>query len=393
MWHGIYDRKDHGFFRYSVSRDWKVPHYEKMLVGNASLATACLEAYLVTGKRIYREAAYGVLTYLLNTLFSSEQGLFFASQDADEPYYQMSWKDRDTAPLPPIDHTFYAGWNALAAHTLIYASGALGNARYRKMGRAILEKLWRESWAPAAGLAHVAGEAGNAPPALADQVSFLRAWLASYQATGDPESLARAVEVAAATQRLFGAPGGGCYDTVSPRSFEAAFLPREQPVLDNGHWAEALLALELLTGDGEYGRQAAAALAAFEALVPGRSYLGSHASRRMEEDEEALFLPAGSAWGRARDMQTSGPVRLVLVGDSSAGQYRRLHRAAQRIYAPHRVILPLDIHRDPDMIRGLGFPTRGDAALYACMGDRCLAPITTPREVQVMARSRPWAAL
>jgi len=392
MWHGIYDRKDQGFFRYSVSRDWKVPHYEKMLVSNASLATACLEAYQVTGKKIYRAAAEGVLNYLLNTLFSPEQGLFFASQDADEPYYQMSWKDREASPLPPIDHTFYAGWNALAAHTLIYASGALGNARYRNVGRAILEKLWRESWAPAGGLAHVAGEAGNAPSALADQVSFLRAWLACFQATGDPVSLARAVEVATVTQRHFEAPGGGCYDTVAPRSFEAAFLPREQPVLDNGHWAEALLALELLTGDGEYGRQAAAALAAFQAVVPGRSYLGSHASRRMEEDEEALFLPAGSAWGRARDMQTSGPVRLVLVGDSSTGQYRRLHRATQRIYAPHRVIVPLDIRRDMDMIRDLGFPPRGETALYACMGDRCLAPVTTTREVRVMARSRPWAA-
>ena len=43
MWHGIYDRKDQGFFRYSVSRDWKVPHYEKMLVSNASLAIVYLE--------------------------------------------------------------------------------------------------------------------------------------------------------------------------------------------------------------------------------------------------------------------------------------------------------------------------------------------------------------
>ncbi|MDE2779668.1 MAG: DUF255 domain-containing protein [Chloroflexota bacterium] len=393
MWHGIYDRKDQGFFRYSVSRDWKTPHYEKMLVGNASLAIAFLEAYQVTGKRFCREATDGVLNYLLNTLHSSEQGLCFASQDADEPYYRMSWKDREASHLPPIDHTFYAGWNALTAHTLFYASGALGIARYRDMGHAILDKLWRESWTPAGGLAHVAGQAGNAPPALADQVSFLRAWLASYQATGDPVRLARAVEVAAATQRLFGSSEGGCYDTVAPRSFEAAFLPREQPVLDNGHWAEALLALELLTGDSEYGRLAAAALAVFEAVIPGRSYLGSHASRRMEEDEEALFLPAGSAWGRARDMQTSGPVRLVLVGDPSTGQYRRLHRAAQRIYAPHRVVLPLDINRDIDMIRDLGFPPRGEAALYACMGDRCLAPITTPREVRVMARSRPWATL
>ena len=43
MWHGIYDRKDQGFFRYSVSRDWKIPHYEKMLVTNASLLLAYLE--------------------------------------------------------------------------------------------------------------------------------------------------------------------------------------------------------------------------------------------------------------------------------------------------------------------------------------------------------------
>ena len=393
MWHGIYDRKDHGFFRYAVSRDWKVPHYEKMLVSNASLAVICLEACQVTRKSIYREAANGILHYLLNTLYSPDQGLFFASQDADEPYYQKSWKDREASPPPPIDRTFYAGWNALTAHTLIFASGALGNNQYHQLGHTVLQKLWRESWTPSGGLARVAASRGENLPVLADQVSFLRAWLASYQATGDPESLARAVEVATATQRLFGAPEGGCYDTVAPRSFEAAFLPREQPVLDNSHWAEALQTLELLTGDSKYGRQAAAALVAFEALVPGRSYLGSHASRRMEEDEEALFLPAGSAWGRARDMQTGRPVRLVLMGDSSAGQYRRLHRAAQRIYTPHRVILPLDIHRDPDMIRGLGFPPRGDAALYACMGDRCLAPLTTPREVQVMARSRPWAAL
>ncbi len=29
MWDGIYDRKDQGFFRYAVSRDWKVPALRK----------------------------------------------------------------------------------------------------------------------------------------------------------------------------------------------------------------------------------------------------------------------------------------------------------------------------------------------------------------------------
>jgi uncharacterized protein YyaL (SSP411 family) len=110
----------------------------------------------------------------------------------------------------------------------------------------------------------------------------------------------------------------------------------------------------------------------------------------MEEDEEALFLPAGSAWGRARDMQTHGPVSLVLVGDSSDPAYRRLHRAALRVYAPHRLVQPLESGRDAGQIRELGFPTDREASLYACMGDRCLAPITTPQGVREMARSRPW---
>ena len=391
MWHGIYDRKDQGFFRYSVSRDWKVPHYEKMLVSNASLLVSYLEAFQLTRKVVYRAAATGILDYLLTTLFSSRQGLFFASQDADEPFYQSSWKARDETAPPPVDRTFYAGWNALTADALIQASNVLGSPAYRRRGADILEKLWRGSWTSAGGLHRRAGELSDATPILTDQVYFLRAWLTLHQSTGQPGCLSRAVKVADSIQRLFGAPGGGCYDTTPPQSFEAALLPREQPALDNGCWAEALLALSHLTGDAGYSGQAAAALKVFESVVPGKSYLGPHASRRMEEDEEALFLPAGAAWGRAQDMLTQGPVTLVLVGDSAGAGYRRLYRAALRVYAPHRVIQPLDVKRDASQIRQLGFPLREEAALYACMGDRCLAPITTPQGVRKMARSRPWA--
>ena len=98
MWHGIYDPKDQGFFRYSVSRDWKVPHYEKMLVTNANLAMAYLEAFQITRKAIYRNAVDGILDYLLVTLFNADQGLFYASQDADEPFYQGSWRKPGQKP-------------------------------------------------------------------------------------------------------------------------------------------------------------------------------------------------------------------------------------------------------------------------------------------------------
>ena len=390
MWHGIYDRKDQGFFRYSVSRDWKVPHYEKMLVSNASMAMAYAGALQITGKGVYRAAIEGILQYLQDTLYSPEDGLFYASQDADEPFYQMSWKDRDANDPPPIDRTFYPGWNALAALALIQTGNVLGNSTLLRLATSVLEKLWWECWTSSGGLRRRVGESGDGAPVLIDQVYFLRAWLSQYQSTGLPDSLARAEEVAGTAERLFGAPGGGCYDTTAPQSFEASILRREQPVLENGCWAEALMALSYLTGDSEYADRAKATLNAFETVVPGKSYLGSHSSRRMEEDEEALFLPAGAAWGRAKDMETQGLVSLVVVGDSSSVAFRRLHRAALRSPAPHRLVQPLDWDRDAERIQELGFPLRPEAALYACMGERCLAPITTPRELRDIARSRPW---
>ena len=390
MWHGIYDRKDQGFFRYAVSRDWKVPHYEKMLVTNANLAMAYLEVFQITRKAIYRTAVDGILEYLLTTLFDSDDRLFYASQDADEPLYQSSWKDRDASNPPPVDHTLYAGWNALAALALIQAGDVLNRASHGRLGADILDTLWRGSWSADAGLSRRAGESDGTASTLIDQVYFLRAWLARYQSTGRPEYLSRTVEVADTTQRIFGASGGGCYDTPPPQSFEAGFLRREQSVLDNSCWAESLLVLSHLSGDEEYAERAAATLGIFEPVVPGRSYLGDHASRRMEEDEEALFLPAGSAWGRAKSLLTHGPVSMALVGDATDPSYRPLHQAALRIHAPHKVVLPLDIERYAERIRELGFPARREPALYACMGESCLAPITTAQGVREMARSRPW---
>ena len=390
MWHGIYDRKDQGFFRYSVSRDWKVPHYEKMLVSNASLAIAYSEAYQITRKTGYKAAVEGILRYLSATLLSPDDGLFYASQDADEPFYQMSWKDRDVNTPPPVDRTFYAGWNALIADALIRVADACGGSGRRDLGCEILEQLWERCWTSAGGLQRLVGAGGDTAAIFADQVNFLRAWLTAYQSSGRQVFLQRAVEVATTAEQLFGAADGGCYDTTPPRSFEAALLPLERSVIDNGRWAEALTWLSHLTDDREYSERADVALSIFETVVPGKSYLGARASRRMEEDEEALFLPAGAAWGRAKDLLNQGPVSLALVGDSSSLGYRRLHQSALRVYAPHKVVRPLDTERDARQIRQLGFPLRAEAALYVCMGERCLAPVTTPAEVRELARSRPW---
>ena len=51
---GMYDLVGGGFHRYSVDREWLVPHFEKMLYDNALLAAAYLHGWVVTGDERYR---------------------------------------------------------------------------------------------------------------------------------------------------------------------------------------------------------------------------------------------------------------------------------------------------------------------------------------------------
>ena len=161
-------------------------------------------------------------------------------------------------------------------------------------------------------------------------------------------------------------------------------------MLENSLLAEALAVLACLTGDAAYQERAALALSAFETIVPDSSFLGDRPSRRVEEDEEALFLPAGSAWARARQMLAEGPVHLVVVGASGNPTAQSLMAAGLRAYLPHRVLQRLDPETDRERIESLGFPLEAEPALYACMNGMCLAPIRSVREVERLLGERPW---
>ena len=54
---GIWDKVEGGFFRYSTTKDWEIPHYEKMLEGEAGLLGNYLYAYRVTGDESYARPA------------------------------------------------------------------------------------------------------------------------------------------------------------------------------------------------------------------------------------------------------------------------------------------------------------------------------------------------
>ena len=379
---GLFDHKDGGFFRYSVSRDWKVPHYEKMLVTNARSASSFLTAFQVTGRPAYKKAALGALDYLTTTLRDPATGLFWASQDAGEEYYRLPWKNRNSAVKPSIDTTLYTGWNALAAGALVHAFGVLGTPAYLKQATHVLETLWAEFRGESLGLTHMVGEPPGQTRFLIDHVLALSAYLDLYQATGDRAQLQRAEAMFEAIQHLFSDADGGFYDV----SRTEAQMPGLKPVLENSLLAKALVELAAITEEERYFETARATLDAFTGVVPGRSYLGPPGARKMEEDEERLFLPAASAWAMALDLMDSGPVHLVVVGDSSNRTTRSLVKAALRAKTPGWVVQVLDPNTEADTVANLGFPADGAPAAYLCVGRQCLAPFRSPGELRKWTR-------
>jgi len=79
---GIFDHVGLGYHRYSTDREWKVPHFEKMLYDQAMMALACLETFQATRNTFYAEAAREIFSYVMLEM-TSPDGAFFSAQDAD----------------------------------------------------------------------------------------------------------------------------------------------------------------------------------------------------------------------------------------------------------------------------------------------------------------------
>ena len=79
---GIHDQVGGGFHRYSVDDKWLVPHFEKMLYDNASLAYLYLNAFRITKNEKYKKTTEKTLDYISKEMISKEGGVY-AAQDAD----------------------------------------------------------------------------------------------------------------------------------------------------------------------------------------------------------------------------------------------------------------------------------------------------------------------
>jgi uncharacterized protein YyaL (SSP411 family) len=321
---GTYDHVEGGFFRYSTTQDWSVPHFEKMLEDHAGLvnavALAGLDSVLDSATR-----------YLDTVLRDDKTGLYAGSQDADEHYYSLGGGERAPQNAPYVDRRVYTSWNAALAIAYLDAAARRGRPDLHEHAAKLVEQLFHDRYQTGRGLLHTEDAGGQ----LGDQVWGLWAAVRAHQSGLGEQWLPRAVDIAAHLEEHY-ADGdlGGYFDHAGGDQL-GRLGDLIKPLGDNSVAATALVELDVLTGEAD------------------QRYLSR--ARRTLESVAGLPRQYGlmaAAFARALD-RVRQPVK-VSTGNAD------LVRAALLAH-PYAVI-------DPN----------GDKRAVVCVGTICLAPVSTP---------------
>jgi uncharacterized protein len=389
---GMYDLVGGGFHRYSVDREWLVPHFEKMLYDNALLVPAYLHAWIVTGNARYRDVVEQTCDYLLRELRLPD-GAFASAQDADTDGVEgltYSWTEdddvprellqpfedgrfvlrgkldgptrrrllaeRDQRPQPLRDDKVVASWNGLAAAALAEAGWRLERDDLVEAARVCGEFLLGPLSTTEGRLFRTwrAGEARNAG-VLEDYADVAHGLYELHVATGELRWLEQSRRLALLAVELFGdEERGGFFMTAADGerlvSRKKEFDDNPTPS-GNSMLAYVLLRLARLWGDDELERRA---VGVFRFVAP-------------------LLTRAPSAFGHALcalDLHFSPPREVAVMGAPDSPVARRELAG----FEPNAVVAfgPSD---EVPLLRGKDY-VDGRPAVYVCENFACRAPVT-----------------
>jgi uncharacterized protein len=262
---GIYDQLGGGFARYSVDREWLVPHFEKMLYDNAQLARVYTHAWQAYGHDLYRRIALETLEYLVREMRDPTGG-FHSSEDADSEgvegkfyvwahdevasiapeaagYYGVTpegnWEgtniltsragadppaeararlleERSKRIRPGRDDKVLTSWNGLAIAALAEAGAAFGRPDLLDAARGAAAFLLDRMRDDDGRLLHAYRDGRSKISGLLEDHAYLAdGLLALWEATFEPRWLEGAETLAREAVRLFADPAGGGFHTTA----------------------------------------------------------------------------------------------------------------------------------------------------------------------------------
>jgi uncharacterized protein YyaL (SSP411 family) len=426
---GIHDHLGGGFHRYSVDRQWMIPHFEKMSYDNSELLRAYSDAAALLDDDELRAAARGIVRWVREEL-AIEGGGYGTSQDADigpeDDGSYFTWtRDEMAAVLSPpelevattrfglgttgvmphdparnvlfvgleagrredvtfdsavsklraaraartkpfVDRTAYTSWNAMMASAMLRASGVLDDAWARDHAFATLHRLANGLPArPPARLPHAAGVDGL----LEDQVFTASAGIDAFETTGDAMWLGWSVAIMDATWEAHHDAGGALRDVARDRGgsglLDVSQVPIEDAPVPSPNGVAAEVCARLFAHTAE-PRWAERHRSLVETFAGIGPSLGLH----------------GAAWCLGADWLLNPPAHLVVTGEDGDLVADGMHRAALAAAVPRRVVRRLRLADDPGNLPAelRAMVTREDTRGYLCIGTRCLLPARTVEE-------------
>jgi uncharacterized protein YyaL (SSP411 family) len=323
---GMYDHVEGGFFRYSTTQDWSVPHFEKMLEDHAGLVAGLAQAGMT-------EVLDSTTAYLDGTLRDPSTGLYAGSQDADEHYYALDAEGRRGLEAPFVDRRVYSAWNAALAVAYLDAARRCERPVLLEHARAALEALFAAHHRAGEGMAHTEGVGGQ----LGDQVWGMLAAVRAYSSglgarwLEVARDLAEHVENRYADREL-----GGYFDHAGGEAGSRLGRLEDpiKPLVENSLAAMALVELDTLVGNPAqpYLERARRTLQSVAGLPPQYGLMAAAFARALDRLQRPLKVTTGSP---------------------------ELARAAL-IAHPYAVIEPAE-----------------DTRAIVCVGTICLAPVST----------------
>ncbi|MFG3154126.1 thioredoxin domain-containing protein [Streptomyces sp. NPDC048219] len=436
---GIYDQLGGGFARYSVDRDWVVPHFEKMLYDNALLCRVYAHLWRATGSALARRVALETADFMVRELRTAEGG-FASALDADS----------DDGTGRHVEGAYYV-WTPGQLTEVLGADDAALAAQYFGVteegtfehGSSVLQLPQEEGVFDAERIASVrerllAARAGRPTPGRDDKV--VAAWnglaVAALAETGAyferPDLVEAAVAAADLLVRLHLDEHARLFRT----SKDGRAGANAGVLEDYADVAEGFLALASVTGEGVWLDFAGLLLdhvltrftddsgslydtaadserlirrpqdptdnatpsgwtAAAGALLSYAAHTGSEAHRTAAEHALGVVkalgprVPRFIGWGlAAAEALLDGPREVAVVGPGPGdGATLGLHRTALLGTAPGAVVA-VGTEGSDEFPLLAGRPLVGGApAAYVCRNFTCDAPTTDPERLRAALNS------
>lgn len=358
---GMYDHVEGGFYRYSTTRDWSIPHFEKMTEDHAGLLRVLAQLYADSSNPEFRTTLDSASRYVRTVLFDAGTLRFAGSQDADEAYFAMPLEERRAREAPYIDRTSYSNWSASIIGALFATAFALEDEGLTARMCAALDAL-HEDMLDADGLLYHFIEPHGTPQVrglLCDQSAYLRALIDAHEFSGEPRYLERARALGERIVQRFAAPNGGFYDRAPIEDTLGALAQQDRPMGDNSSLADSYLRLSVLCEESRFSELAERTLLAYQ-----NTYA------------RAAIFAAPYARALRRFFGESRTIAIVGSPGESAGLRQAAHALGDPLTAI-RTIAP----DDAKTLAERGFPATGTPLAYPCRGRTCGPPAKTPAKL------------